>query len=184
MTFQRKKSHLKVLAAINALLVRQYTIPRTKIFLKNDVGGPPKFHTRPFRSGMDIKGNPAPKCKKKTAWGPPKNPYWTLIRARNLAGRRKRGGDERAAPPLLNRTRPHALNIGRVLWGSPPKHLVHMLMRTRASSPQPWPVVVGVCRRGAYRNLEDPFNKGTPRSRPSPLCEMVRGYKSTVKNVK
>ncbi|CAI9606675.1 unnamed protein product, partial [Staurois parvus] len=41
--------------------------------------------------------------------------------------------------------------------GSPPKHLVPMLMGTKASSPQPWLVVVGVCGRGAYKNLEAPF---------------------------
>ena len=141
-------------------------------------GSPQKSKPDPSGLVWILRGTPRQNFFLKMVWGPPKNPYQTLIRARNLAGRRKRGGDERA-PPLLNRTRPHALNIGRVLWGSPPKHLVPMLMRTRASSPQPWPVVVGVCGRGAYRNLEAPFNKGTPRSRPPPLCEMVRGYKST-----
>ncbi|PIO14748.1 hypothetical protein AB205_0049350 [Aquarana catesbeiana] len=64
--------------------------PRTKIF-KKMAWGPPKFHTRPFRSGMDIKGNPAPrKFLKKGV---------TLIRVCSLAGRRKRGGDKRAPPP-------------------------------------------------------------------------------------
>ena len=50
-----------------------------------------------------------------------------------------------------------------------------MLMGTRASSPQPWPVVVGVCGWGAYQNLEDPFNEGDPQILP-PLCELVMGY--------
>ncbi|PIO15510.1 hypothetical protein AB205_0145920, partial [Aquarana catesbeiana] len=106
-----------------------------KIIKKNDVGVP--LNSIPDPSGLVwiLRGTPR---KKKTAWGPPKNPYQTLIRACNLESRRKRGLDE-SAPPLLNRTRPHALNIGRVLWGSPPKHLVPMLMRTRASSPQHWP---------------------------------------------
>ncbi|PIO15511.1 hypothetical protein AB205_0145920, partial [Aquarana catesbeiana] len=83
-----------------------------------------------------LRGTPA-KIIKKNDVGVPLNSIPDPS-ACNLESRRKRGLDE-SAPPLLNRTRPHALNIGRVLWGSPPKHLVPMLMRTRASSPQHWP---------------------------------------------
>ena len=53
-------------------------------------------------------------------------------------------------------------------------------------------MVVGVCGRGAYQNLEDPFNKGDPQILTPPLCEMVMGYivplpfhpKKNVKSVK
>ena len=44
-----------------------------------------------------------------------------------------------------------------------------MLMGTRASSPQTWLVVVGVCGRRAYQNLEDPFNKGDPQIPQPPI---------------
>lgn len=42
-------------------------------------------------------------------------------------------------------------------------------MGTRAPSRQPWAVVVGVYGRGAYWNLEAPFNKGPPDPSPPPF---------------
>ncbi|CAI9566150.1 unnamed protein product [Staurois parvus] len=67
------------------------------------------------------------------------NPYPSM-----QPGRSGKGGGRLSTPP--NHTRPHALNMGGCFGagGLPPKHLVPMLMGTRASSPQPWPVVVGV----------------------------------------
>ncbi|CAI9537265.1 unnamed protein product, partial [Staurois parvus] len=97
-----------------------------------------------------------PKFKKKWRVGPPQNPYQTLMQ--HASRRSGKKGGRASTPP---RTIPgHILSTwGGALGqgGSPPKHLVPMLMGTRASSPQLWPVVVGVCGQGAYRNLEAPF---------------------------
>ncbi|CAI9599856.1 unnamed protein product [Staurois parvus] len=75
-------------------------------------------------------------------------------------GRSGKGGRRASTPPLLIHTRPNALNMGGCFraGGAPlPKHLVPMLMGTRASIPQPWLLVVGVCGWGAYQNLEAPL---------------------------
>ncbi|PIO31852.1 hypothetical protein AB205_0084780 [Aquarana catesbeiana] len=43
-----------------------------------------------------------------------------------------------------------------------------MLMRTRASSQQPWPLVVGVCGRGLIGIREPPLIRGPPDPSPPP----------------
>ncbi|PIN88305.1 hypothetical protein AB205_0144870, partial [Aquarana catesbeiana] len=106
--------------------------------------------------------------KKKMAWGSPSksipDPYPSTPPGRP---QEKRGREN--APPL-NHTRPHALNIGRVLWGSgPPKHLVPMLMRTKASSPQPLAGGCGGLRVGGLiRIWKPPLTRGPPD--PAPPC--------------
>ncbi|CAI9610831.1 unnamed protein product, partial [Staurois parvus] len=93
---------------------------------------------------MGFEGNPHTKIKKKMAVGTPK------IHTRPLSAHaaqqvRKGGGtSERSLPEPYQATCPQH---GGCFWaeGPPPKHLVPMLMGTRASSPQPLSVVVGVC---------------------------------------
>ncbi|PIO40340.1 hypothetical protein AB205_0092940 [Aquarana catesbeiana] len=138
MTFLKEESNLKLIAAVmnfrqNSLKkwngsppVHYQTFgsgmnnkgnPEPKI-RKKWCRGPPKIHTRPFMSGMDFKGNPAPKFYKNGVGVPPKSipdPYPSTQPGRP---QKKRGGER--SSPLLNHTRPLALNTGRVL-GGPPK---------------------------------------------------------------
>ncbi|PIO15957.1 hypothetical protein AB205_0028850, partial [Aquarana catesbeiana] len=89
---------------------------------------------------------------------------------------RKGGGDERV-PPVLNRTRPHALNMGggcfgggSALWGpSTPKAPCPNVDEDKGHFLTTLAVGCRVCGRGAYRNLGAPYNKRAPRSRPPTL---------------
>ncbi|CAI9577146.1 unnamed protein product [Staurois parvus] len=71
------------------------------------------------------------------AWGPPKIHNRPL--SKHAARQVRKGGVSKLEHPPLNNTRPHALKMGGCfgVGGAPPKHLVPMLMGTRASSPQP-----------------------------------------------
>ena len=127
MSFLKEKKTFKTdlrLYELSALAIQSKFIHKNK---QNSVGVPTNSITRPFRPGMDIKGNPAvnlkkydvgfpqifipdpsglvlilrgtpPQILKKWRGVPPKIHIKPPIRARNLAGRRKEGG-MRERPP-------------------------------------------------------------------------------------
>ncbi|PIO11717.1 hypothetical protein AB205_0176330 [Aquarana catesbeiana] len=132
-------------------------------------------HTRPLGLVWIVRGTP---YAEKSAWGSPQNPYQTLIRARSPAGQERGWGRANAPPPEPYQAAcPQHGGVGALGRGEPcgppptSKHLVPMLMRTRAYSRQPWPLVVGVCGRRAYRNTGAPFNlHRTPTHSPREKC--------------
>ncbi|PIO12702.1 hypothetical protein AB205_0149490 [Aquarana catesbeiana] len=121
------------------------------------------------------------------AWGSPSksipDPYPSTQPGRP---QEKRGGRESAPPP-----EPYQA-ICPQHWegalGSPQSTLSPCRWGQGPRPHNPCLVVVGVCGRGAYWNLEAPLTRGPPDL--APPCEMVRGYfpyhftKKSVKSVK
>ncbi|PIO12703.1 hypothetical protein AB205_0149490 [Aquarana catesbeiana] len=153
---------------------------------KNGVGVP--LNSIPGPSGLVwiLRGTPA-KILKKMAWGSPSksipDPYPSTQPGRP---QEKRGGRESAPPP-----EPYQA-ICPQHWegalGSPQSTLSPCRWGQGPRPHNPCLVVVGVCGRGAYWNLEAPLTRGPPDL--APPCEMVRGYfpyhftKKSVKSVK